>query len=150
MNQTADELAIRNLVARYADAVNRYDAETWGATWAEDAEWNLRPGESRTGRRAIMEFWNAIMATLEFAIMIPGSGQVSIHGDQASGRWYMLEIVEEKHGRGSHITGVYNDHYRKINGQWHIQSRQYHMLYETPASSEGIYRTMPVEQQVKL
>ena len=31
-----DELAIRQLIARYSDAVNRYDAEAWAATWAPD------------------------------------------------------------------------------------------------------------------
>ena len=33
----ADELAIRELVARYADAVARRDDDAWAATWTEDA-----------------------------------------------------------------------------------------------------------------
>ena len=36
MDHSADQLAIRSLVARYCDAVNRYDAVAWAATWAQD------------------------------------------------------------------------------------------------------------------
>ena len=34
MSTSQHELAIRELVARYIDAVNRYNAEDWAATWA--------------------------------------------------------------------------------------------------------------------
>jgi ketosteroid isomerase-like protein len=39
-----DELAIRALVARYADAVCRRDPDAWAATWAEDCKWDLGGG----------------------------------------------------------------------------------------------------------
>ena len=32
MNSLEDELALRNLMARYSDAVNRVDADAWIAT----------------------------------------------------------------------------------------------------------------------
>ena len=32
----ADELAVRALIERYADAVNRRDATDWAALWTED------------------------------------------------------------------------------------------------------------------
>ena len=34
----ADELALRELVTRYADAVCRRDAAAWGDTWAAEGE----------------------------------------------------------------------------------------------------------------
>ena len=40
----ADELAIRNLVARYSDAVIRDDGDDWRACWHPDAVWMLGPG----------------------------------------------------------------------------------------------------------
>ena len=39
MNPIEDELALRNLMGRYTDAVNRRDADAWIATWAEDGVW---------------------------------------------------------------------------------------------------------------
>ena len=150
MNLTEDDLAIRTLVACYADAVNRYDAQAWASTWAPQGEWILRQGDSKVGREAIVDFWDSIMASLKFAIMIPGSAQINIQGQGATGRWYMTEIVEEKQGPGSHIVGVYNDHYIKLDQQWYFQSRQYHMLYQTPTNAEGIYQPLPAEQLLTL
>lgn len=150
MNNSADELAIKSLVSRYADGVNRYDRATWGSTWAPQGTWLLREGESKKGREAIVAFWDSIMATLKFAIMIPSSSEIAIDDERATGRWYMVEIVEELGGRGAHIIGVYNDHYTKIDGQWYFSSRQYHMLYETPTSIEGVHRPIPSDQLVAL
>ena len=36
-----DELAIRNLVARYADAVSNADESAWIETWAADGCWSI-------------------------------------------------------------------------------------------------------------
>jgi len=38
---TDDQIAIRALIDSYTDAVFRRDADAWGATWAQDALWNL-------------------------------------------------------------------------------------------------------------
>jgi ketosteroid isomerase-like protein len=150
MNHIEDEMAIRALVARYADGVNRYDAKTWESTWAPQGEWILRQGDPRVGREAIVAFWDSVMASLKFAIMIPGSAEISIQGQQATGRWYMTEVVEEKQGQGAHIVGVYNDHYLKIDQQWYFQSRQYHMLYENPTNPEAVYQPLPAQQLISL
>ena len=50
-SRVADELEIRNLVARYSDAVLRFDSETWLATWAQEGEWELL-GERSRGQEA--------------------------------------------------------------------------------------------------
>ena len=50
-NNVADDLAIRDLVYRYSDAVCRRDQVAWSATWAEDGVWQL-PGAPRTEGRA--------------------------------------------------------------------------------------------------
>ena len=102
----ADEMAIRKLVADYADGVNRYDPDIWISTWAPDAEWHLREGKTVKGSSEILSFWKSVMDTLKFAIMIPGSAQLSIEGKSATGRWYMVEIVEELEGRGAKLAGV--------------------------------------------
>ena len=43
-NPVADELEIRQLVAAYADAVNRRDQDLWASTWAEECQWTLPGG----------------------------------------------------------------------------------------------------------
>ena len=56
MSNIEEELAIRTLVARYIDAVNRHHQEDWTATWAEDAVWNLA-GLELEGRDTIVGAW---------------------------------------------------------------------------------------------
>ena len=47
-----DYTAIRMVAERYVDAVNRFDAEAWGQTWAPDGEWNV--GEVHKGREVMV------------------------------------------------------------------------------------------------
>ena len=90
MSNPADELAIRQLVAEYIDAVNRYQGEDWIATWSDDAVWFLM-GMEVTGREDIFNLWKGAMSTFEFAIMMLNSGTVTVDGDSAHGRWYVTE-----------------------------------------------------------
>ena len=53
----SDELAIRNLVARYSDGVNRRDGAIWSDTWAADSEWLLMGNPTR-GREAILALYH--------------------------------------------------------------------------------------------
>ena len=50
----SDEYAIRQLVEKYADAVNRVDKEDWASTWCEDSEWDLSSMPAVTGKDAIV------------------------------------------------------------------------------------------------
>ena len=84
MNAIEDELELRNLMARYVDAVNRYDPEAWIATWAEDGSWNLL-GNPVQGRDNILALWEQMMATFEFALLLPSSCLFEVDGDSAKG-----------------------------------------------------------------
>ena len=132
MSNPADELAIRQLVAAYIDAVNRYNGEDWIATWAEDANWDLM-GMKVEGRDAIYQLWQGAMASFEFAIMMLNSGTVHIDGDSATGRWYVTEHIKPKEGDSNLTLGVYDDEYTKRDGQWLFLDRRYHVLYQGPA-----------------
>ncbi len=94
MSNLEDELALRNLMARYVDGVNRYDADTWIATWAEDATWNLL-GTPVQGRDAILGLWQQMMATFEYALLFPSSCAFDINGDSATGHWYIHEYSSD-------------------------------------------------------
>jgi len=57
-----DELAIRALVARYADAVCRRDPDGWAATWAQDCRWDLGGGRVISGRTQTLNLWRPAIA----------------------------------------------------------------------------------------
>ena len=93
MSTSLDELAVRNLVAAYIDAVNRYNKDDWAATWSETATWDLM-GMEVSGRDAIVELWTGAMSGFETALMMLNSGTVTVDGDTASGRWYLTEHLK--------------------------------------------------------
>jgi len=123
-----DELALRNLMARYIDAVNRYDEEAWAATWAPDSVWNLL-GNPVEGRDNILGLWRQMMQTFEFAIMMPSSSLFEVDGDTATGHWYLHEYTRDLEGNASTILSRYLDTYVKREGQWLYQSREYNFIY---------------------
>ena len=135
MHNTADELAIRGLIARYCDAVNRYDGAAWAATWAPDGQWHFL-GQVHQGRDTILAFWSSVMAQLDFAIMHAGGACLDIDGNSARGRWYTQEIVRTRGETGRSIVGVYDDTYRRCERGWLIQARRYHKLYEAPTQTD--------------
>jgi ketosteroid isomerase-like protein len=138
MNALEDELALRNLMGRYADAVNRRDADAWVATWATDGVWNLL-GNPVSGRDNILALWQQMMASFEFALMLPSSCLFDVSGDTASGHWYLHEYTRDLQGNASTVLSRYLDTYVRQGGQWLFQSRHYSFIYNGPADLSGTY-----------
>lgn len=138
MNPIEDEMALRDLMARYVDAVNHADGDAWIATWSEDAVWNLM-GDPVIGKENILALWQGMMASFEFVVMLPSSCLVSVDGNTATGHWYLHEYMRDQQGTGSTILSRYLDTYIKQDGQWLYQSRQYNFMYNGPADMSGAY-----------
>lgn len=129
----AAELAIRELVARYADAVARVDREAWLATWADDARWDLG-AVSVEGKDAIGELWTRAMAGFEFVVQLPASGVIDVSEDanSARGRWYLTEHGRSLDGTPMLTIGVYEDDYRQDGGVWGFACRRFQSCYAGP------------------
>ena len=119
MNNPQDDLALRNLMARYIDAVNRGDGDAWISTWAGDASWDLM-GNEVNGRDNILALWQQMMAGFEFALMLPSSGLFEVDGDRASGHWYLQEFSRDRDGKGASVVSRYRDSYIRIDEQWQV------------------------------
>lgn len=117
-----DAAAIRALNDAYADAVNRRDADAWGATWAEDASWNLM-GTEVSGREAIVAMWLGAMAQFRFVGFFCQCGPISVNGDRAEARVWTHEILEAEDGTTSRPLGRYDDHYVRRADGWRLQRR---------------------------
>jgi len=86
---TDDELAIRNLVARYADAVCRRDATSWTATWAPDSTWEV--GSVTThGPAEARAFWQSALAKYPWLVQVVASGEVFEGETGPRGVWYVV------------------------------------------------------------
>ncbi|MFI5316367.1 MAG: SgcJ/EcaC family oxidoreductase, partial [Myxococcota bacterium] len=81
----ADELAIRDLVARYCHAVAERDDSAWAAAWAVDGEWKVL-GQSVQGRDAILAHYRALVSAARWVVQVATDGVIELAGDQATGR----------------------------------------------------------------
>jgi len=126
-NTPEDNLALRDLMAKYTDAVNQRDADSWINCWAEDADWDLL-GSKAKDRKEILELWQQMMAGFESVTMLPSSSHFSIDGENASGHWYLQEFSLDKQGKRLTLISRYEDQYRKLDGQWLFQSRRYQIM----------------------
>jgi uncharacterized protein (TIGR02246 family) len=123
-----DRIAIRELIERYADAVNRADAEAWGATWAADGVWSLPGIAEVAGRDAIVAAWRAAMAQFAGVVFLAMPGAIEIDGDHATARSYTSETYEAG-GTVHRDCGRYDDALARRDGQWRFTRRAFRHLH---------------------
>ena len=130
-----DRLAIRDLLDTYADAVNRRDADAWGATWAEEAEWSLPdyPEIGTTkGRAAIVAMWIEAMKPYPGIMFHAWPGSIEIDGNRATVRSYTSEVYD-RNDTTMRDRGVYEDICVKIDGCWLFAARSFRNIHRQHA-----------------
>jgi ketosteroid isomerase-like protein len=125
----ADELAIRNLLARYSDAVCRRDADAWVDTWAADCTWDLGGGRVTHGRDETLALWRASFAKYTWVGQLPASGVVEQIDGEARGHWYVLELNQLADGSATMHLGHYDDVYTRTDTGWRFAVRRFHLIY---------------------
>jgi hypothetical protein len=143
--QVADELKIRNLVARYSDAVLRSDVREWLGTWAQEGEWQLLGGVSR-GHEALRDRLEELTENIEYVMQLTGGGIVHLDGDLARGRWTVTEYARTKAGAALFSMGSYRDDYCQEEGVWRFARRRFSLFYMGPPDLSG--RLMPVPEEL--
>ena len=133
-DRVADELAIRALVARYAEAVSSRNREQWAATWTEDGEWSVM-GQTSKGRDETVALWEKLLGSLEFIVQLANSGHVEFDetdGNRATGRWQISEHGKFTGGGVIFTLGFYKDECVREDGEWRFKTRSFHPLYFGP------------------
>lgn len=133
---TEDRLAIRELLDAYADAVTRCDAEAWGATWADDAEWSLPDypeiGTTR-GKPAIVAMWVEAMKAFPGIMFEAWPGSIEVDGERATVRSYTSEVYDQD-GLTKRDRGQYDDICVKNGGKWLFRSRSFRNIHRQHAA----------------
>jgi uncharacterized protein (TIGR02246 family) len=132
----ADEHAIRDLIDRYADAVNRRDAGAWAALWTEDAIWEVF-GRAIEGREAVVAAWSAVMQGLRLVFHSVHGGVVEVGADTATARFSVSEQLQTSSGEPALLLGLYHDHFRRESGEWRIARRRLQVLYQGAPDLKG-------------
>jgi hypothetical protein len=138
MGDFADTLAqVRQLHARYCDAVVRKDAAAFGDCFTEDCEWRIsgRLLEGRTGsiHRIEQTFREARCIYIEFATPMLDIGP----GGEVSARTYMNERCIWNDGRTNIVIGRYFERYAHHGDGLRFSWRLWQGLYTGPADLSG-------------
>ena len=124
----ATDNALRQLIARYCDAVARNDAAAFGACFTADATWLLhKPVE---GREAISAHFSKLMATVKWLVQTAPNPVFEI--DEAAGVGTGRVVIHEsydskKTGPGS-LVGVYHDRYQRVGNAWLFAERRIEII----------------------
>lgn len=122
------ERALRDLVARYVEAVALFDTDLYRSVWTEDAIWVVDGRGTICGPDEITALYERLRARQEMAVQRVMSGRTHSVGDHGVGRW-VIHSVTRTEGKGVELIGVYDDRYRRDNGEWRFVERAFSPLY---------------------
>lgn len=134
MQNAQDELAVHSLVAAYADAVNRRDAEGMAAVFAPDGVIE-KPGfgDPVVGVEKILKRYRRLQRERDFLCQMIHSGVVEVDGDRAAGRWWFSELKKPVGGDDwLYMIGVYQDEARRTAEGWRFARRIQTTVMEQP------------------
>jgi uncharacterized protein (TIGR02246 family) len=127
-DNVADELAVRNLIARLAHAADSGTLETYASMIAEDARWVMPGAQPVDGKPAILE---AAIARRATGTTGPGSHTqhlittvaVTVDGDTAHGVSYWQFFGDTTSTPALRLLGVYRDTFRRTADGWVFAER---------------------------
>ena len=127
-DSVADELAVRNLIARLAQTADSGTLETYASMIADDARWVMPGAQPVDGKAAILE---AAMARRATGTTGPGSHTqhvittvaVTIAGDTAHGVSYWQFFGNTTTAPILRLIGVYRDSFRRTRDGWVFAER---------------------------
>lgn len=124
-----DRLEIHELRGAYARAI---DYENFGKAteiFTDDAVVNYRGGACHGGEE-VEAYWRENV-DYEFSMHTVQMPELSIDGDEATGRWYMIVFYVTPDGDEGYVLGWYEDRYTRVDGEWLIDEMEMDVTYDT-------------------
>lgn len=143
LQNLADEMAIRDVVARFTDAVNRNDPAALAALFTDDGEWLVPGMETTVGPAAAAEQIGGLRTMFPNLVQLLHSGHVVIDGDAATGVWYLTESAGTADGTALAFTGVYRDDLVRTDAGWRFSRRTFSFLYRGKVDLAGKWYPHP-------
>ena len=129
--------AIKQLKGRYCAACDggwegpTHDAEALAAMFAEDAVFAEHGGgEPARGRAEIAAMMGNFRAALPFGVHFITNDRVTVDGDRAEGRWYVL-IPAVLDGKSVCYGGIYRDELVRGEDGWRFSEVNYRTVFLT-------------------
>jgi ketosteroid isomerase-like protein len=130
------EADIRQLHARYVDAVWRQDVESFGACFANDAEWRIA-GQVLRGRADISQFMAEAFKSYRRILMLFRTPLLDIANGEVTARTYVSEQSILKNGDAFGPIGIYYERFVLEDGAWRFGWRLFQTQYAGPPDMSG-------------
>jgi hypothetical protein len=131
-----DDVAIRSLTARFADAVNRAATSELAGLWTADGVWELPLG-SIEGPDAIAAELSRLLAHHQRLVQLLAGGEILVVGDNASARWYLTELALGVDGVTRSFAGCYQDEIVRTPDGWRFARRRYQPVLRASGELEA-------------
>ncbi|WP_435361838.1 nuclear transport factor 2 family protein [Haloarchaeobius sp. DFWS5] len=130
--------ALKELKAAYCYSIDARDWDRLRSLFTSDAVLDfggLGTYEGDDGLdRFVREF---VEANLDGSAHMVHNPVLDVDGDTATGRWYVESPVTYADGSGGWRQGVYDDEYRRVDGEWRFASVQMRFLYTADFGPDG-------------
>jgi ketosteroid isomerase-like protein len=139
----AAECGIRQLHARYCDAVWRLDFDAFADCFAEDCEWRI-DGVVMRGRAEIVAYNRRLFAKFRRLMITLRTPILDLHTDgTASGRTYFSGQNQLSDGSAFAPLGVYYERFVNQGDRWRLSWRLFQSLYAGGADLSGTFHDAP-------
>jgi len=138
----AADLGIRQLHARFADAVWRQDAEEFASCFASEGLWKIA-GMEIAGRAKIGEACRNMLGRCSHIHIITGLPILEVGEGVARGRLNMTEFARMQDGSTAMTIGWYHDDYIIENDRWCFKKRHWSMKYRGAPDMTGHFADTP-------
>ncbi|MET0180639.1 MAG: nuclear transport factor 2 family protein [Novosphingobium sp.] len=133
---------IRQLHARFSDAVWRQDADEFAGCFAADGEWKIA-GLHMRGRDEIAEACRNLLGRCKRIHLIVGLPILEVGDGTAIGRLSMTELTLMGDGSTAMTVGFYHDRYVEEGGRWLFRHRHWSFKYRGPPDLTGVFVDTP-------
>ncbi len=130
------EAAIRQLHAKYTDAVWRKDLQAFGDCFTDDAEWRIS-GLVLKGRDQIVELMRKGFAHYQCILLNFRTPLLEVSDGGACGRTYVSEQSIFNDGSAYAPIGIYYERFVERDGAWKFSWRLFHTCYVGPPDMSG-------------
>ncbi len=136
------ECGIRQLHARYTDAVWRQDLDAFADCFTPEGEWRIS-GRVFRGRAEIRESIRQILGNFKRVLISFGTPIIEVAETTATGRTYVNERCAWKNGNTNISIGRYYERFVLDEDRWRFAWRLFQLHYRGPADLTGPFFDNP-------
>jgi len=129
LDAAADRVMIKDLLGRYAWALDHGPAAAWAGAFTPDGIFEApNLGFRVAGRAKLIEFANDVYRTMPNAHHLMTNIVIDVSGDEASGRCALNVFVALPDAVYAALQGWYEDDYVFDGVQWRIRHRRAYLV----------------------